>query len=134
MSILSNTTEAGAAPALRPIMAKREKPSLPARKPKVPPPHPGVGIGHDIEDVGLSAREAARFMGVNHQTLANLINGKSGITPEMAVRLQAFMGNGEEGAEFWLRLQAEYDLWYVREKLKEEIKQVKPAPREPKSE
>jgi antitoxin HigA-1 len=97
-----------------------------------PPLHPGEIIAGLIEDVGISAREAARSLGVNHQALANVLNGKSAISPEMAVRLQAFMANGDEGAEFWLRLQAEYDLWHARRALKAEIAKIKPAPREPK--
>jgi antitoxin HigA-1 len=89
-------------------------------------------IADIIADVGVSAREAARSLGVNHQAFANVLNGKSAISPEMAVRLQAFMGNGEQGAEFWLRLQADYDLWHARKRLAGEIAKVKPAPREPR--
>ncbi len=52
------------------------------------PPHPGPGIRDDIDALGLSIAEAAQGMGITRQQLYNLINGKSGITPEMAVRLE----------------------------------------------
>jgi plasmid maintenance system antidote protein VapI len=45
--------------------------------------------------------------------------------------MQAFMGNDEQGAEFWLRLQADYDIWQARQRLKSEVAQIVPAPRVP---
>jgi antitoxin HigA-1 len=75
------------------------------------PPHPGSGIRDDIEALGLSVAEAAVGMGVTRQQLYNLINGKSGITSEMAVRLEKAIGSS---AEQWLRLQNAYDLARVR--------------------
>ena len=76
------------------------------------PPHPGAGIRHDIEALGLSIAEAALGMGITRQQLYNLVNGKSGITPEMAVRLEKAVGSS---ADHWLRLQAAHDLARVRQ-------------------
>lgn len=132
MLISNNTIEAPRSAAHEVLpMAKPATKSLPARPRKIAPDHPGIGIGHILDDVGLSIREAALMMGVSHNALANLAKGQAAISPEMAVRLQAFMGNGEAGAEFWLRLQADYDLWHARQKLKDDIAKVVPAPREP---
>ena len=72
------------------------------------PPHPGLSVRHDcIESLDLSITEAADILGVTRQTLNNLVNGKSGISPEMAIRLDKAFGGG---ADTWLRLQAAYDL------------------------
>ena len=72
------------------------------------PPHPGSSVRHDcIEPLGLTVTEAAKALAVSRQTLDNLLNGRSGISPEMAIRLDKAFGGG---AEAWLRLQAAYDL------------------------
>jgi addiction module HigA family antidote len=78
------------------------------------PPHPGESVRYDcIEALGLTVTEAARLLGVTRQALNNLLNGKSGISAEMAVRLdKAFGGN----AETWLRMQVAYDLAQVRKR------------------
>ena len=76
------------------------------------PPHPGLSVRHDcIEPLDLSITEAADILGVTRQTLNNLVNGKSGISPEMAIRLDKAFGGG---AETWLRLQMAYDLAQAR--------------------
>ena len=63
------------------------------------PPHPGLSVRHDcIEPCGLTITEAAEILGVTRQTLNNLVNGKAGISPEMAIRLdKAFGGGGKHG-------------------------------------
>lgn len=72
------------------------------------PPHPGLSVRHDcIDPLGLSITEAAEKLGVTRQALNNLVNGKAGISPDMAIRLNKAFGGG---AETWLRLQAAYDL------------------------
>ena len=72
------------------------------------PPHPGLSVRHDcIDPLGLSVTDAAEKLGVTRQALNNLVNGKAGISPEMAIRLDKAFGGG---AETWLRLQAAYDL------------------------
>lgn len=76
------------------------------------PPHPGLSVRHDcLEPLGLSVTEGARVLGVARQTLNNLVNGKSSVSAEMAIRLDKAFGGG---AETWLRLQAAYDLAQAR--------------------
>jgi addiction module HigA family antidote len=75
------------------------------------PPHPGIGLKYDLDALGLSVAEAAKGLGVTRQQLYNVINGKSSITPEMAVRLEKGVGSN---ADHWLRLQAAYDLAQLR--------------------
>ena len=72
------------------------------------PPHPGLSVRHDcLEPLGLSVTEAARKLGVSRKQLSDVVNGRAGISPEMAIRLDKAFGGG---AETWLRLQASYDL------------------------
>ena len=76
------------------------------------PPHPGQHVRLEyLEPLGLSVTEAARTLDVTRANLSNIVNGKSGISPEMAVRLAKAFGGP---AEIWLRLQAAYDLAQVR--------------------
>lgn len=76
--------------------------------PMFSPPHPGLAIRHDcLEPLDLSVTEAAKILGVSRQTLNNVLNGKAGISPEMAIRLDKAFGGG---AETWLRIQTSYDL------------------------
>jgi len=73
------------------------------------PPHPGEIIREFcIEPLNLSVTEAANALGVTRKTLSALINGRSGISPEMALRLSKVFGRTPEG---WLRLQLQFDLW-----------------------
>ena len=69
------------------------------------PPHPGRGLKDDIEALGLTVAEAAEALGITRQQLYNVINGKSGITPEMALRLEKGVGGT---ADAWLGMQEPY--------------------------
>jgi antitoxin HigA-1 len=72
------------------------------------PPHPGRIVRQDcVTPLGLTITDAAKALGVTRQALNNLVNGKAGISPEMAVRLSKAFGGSPE---MWLRLQANYDL------------------------
>ena len=72
------------------------------------PPHPGLSVRHDcLEPLGLSVTEAARRLGVGRKQLSSVVNGRSGISAEMAIRLDRAFGGG---AETWPRMQAAYDL------------------------
>jgi addiction module HigA family antidote len=75
------------------------------------PPHPGLGIRDDIEALGLTIAEAAAGLGITRQQLYNVISGRSGITPEMAVRLEKALGGS---APHWMRLQNAYEIARVR--------------------
>jgi len=82
------------------------------------PPHPGATIREDIlPDLGLSDTEAAQQLGVSRVTLSRLINEQSGISADMARRLEAWLGGPEHGpsAESWLQMQLDYDLWQLRQ-------------------
>jgi addiction module HigA family antidote len=72
------------------------------------PPHPGEIIREFcIEPLNLSVTEAANALGVTRKTFSALLNGRSGISPEMALRLAKVFGRTPEG---WLRLQLQFDL------------------------
>jgi addiction module HigA family antidote len=72
------------------------------------PPHPGLHVRHDcLEPLGLSVTEGAKVLGVTRQALNNLVNGKSGISPEMAIRLSKAFGGSPA---VWLKMQMDYDL------------------------
>lgn len=76
------------------------------------PPHPGrVILQECIEPLGLSITEAATALGVTRNTLSELVNGKRGVSPEMAVRIAKVFGGTEDG---WLVQQAHYELAQVR--------------------
>jgi addiction module HigA family antidote len=80
------------------------------------PPHPGLSVRHDcLEPLGLTVTMAARKLGVSRKQLSDIVNGRAGISPEMAVRLDKAFGGG---AETWLRLQATYDLAQVLKRAK----------------
>jgi len=77
------------------------------------PPHPGRIVRQDcIEPLGLTVTGAAKALGVTRQALNNLVNGKAGISPEMAVRISKAFGGSPD---MWLRLQSNYDLARVRQ-------------------
>jgi antitoxin HigA-1 len=72
------------------------------------PPHPGETVRYDcLEPLGLGVTEGAKVLGVTRQALNNLVNGKSGISPEMAIRLEKAFGGS---AHVWLGVQMAYDL------------------------
>ena len=72
------------------------------------PPHPGLSVRHDcLQPLGLSVTEGARVLGVSRKQFSDVVNCRSGISPEMAIRLDKAFGGG---AETWYRLQAAYDL------------------------
>lgn len=75
------------------------------------PAHPGLGLRDDIEALGWTVAEAAEALGVKRQQLYNVINGKSAITADMAIRLEKGIGST---AEHWLRMQTAYDLAQAR--------------------
>jgi addiction module HigA family antidote len=72
------------------------------------PPHPGLSVRHDcLEPLGLSVTEAASKLGISRKQLSDILNGHSGLSAEMAIRLDKAFGGG---ADTWFRLQATYDL------------------------
>lgn len=72
------------------------------------PVHPGNIIRHDcLVPLGLTVTAAAKVLRVSRQALNNLLNGKAGVSPEMAIRLEKAFGGT---ADTWLRMQMNYDL------------------------
>ena len=80
------------------------------------PPHPGEVLkALCLEPLNLTVTDAARSLGVSRKTLSGVLNGRSGISPEMAVRLSMAFGTS---AESWLSQQIQYDLWHAEKNRK----------------
>ena len=80
------------------------------------PPHPGEVLRElCLEPLGLNVSEAARALGVSRKTLSSILNGRAGISPEMAVRLSIAFATS---AESWLNQQTQYDLWLAEKRRK----------------
>ena len=77
------------------------------------PVHPGKLVKHAIEASGLNVTEAAKGLGVTRQTLSRLINTKTSLSPEMAIRASKAFGST---TEHWLRMQMAYDMVRLRGK------------------
>ena len=79
------------------------------------PPHPGEIIRElCVEPLDLTVTGAAEALGVTRKTLSTLLNGRAGISPEMALRLSKVFGRTAEG---WLRLQLQFDLWKAEQSI-----------------
>jgi addiction module HigA family antidote len=96
------------------------------------PPHPGLSVRLDcLEPLNLTVTEGARLLGVTRQALNNLVNGRAGISPEMAIRLAKAFGSR---AEVWLGMQMAYDLAQARRhegRIKVQRVERLPEPAEP---
>lgn len=80
------------------------------------PPHPGEVLRElYLEPLGLSVTVTAKKLGVSRKTLSELLNGHTGISPTMALRLSAATATT---AESWVNMQAYYDLWQAKKKTK----------------
>src|ERR1017187_8940410 len=85
--------------------------------PMLNPPHPGEGLKEDVViPLGLTATETAKALGISRKTLSEIINRKSPITPDIAVRLERAFNSPP--ADMWMRLQAAYDLRRAEQRLK----------------
>lgn len=93
---------------------------------KRPPTHPGYVVGMELEDLGLSITEAAQRLRVSRQTLSQLVNEKRGVSPEMALRLGRFFGNGPD---LWLNMQTRFDRWRVEHdaETRREVARIEPV-------
>jgi addiction module HigA family antidote len=80
------------------------------------PPHPGELLREDVlPGLGLNVTRAADLLGVSRAALSRVLNGQAGISPEMARRLEYWLGMDNGGcAEVWLAQQAAYDSWQGR--------------------
>ena len=90
------------------------------------PPHPGLSVRHDcLEPLGLNVTEAARKLGISRKQLSGIVNCRSGISPEMAIRLDKAFGGG---AETWYRLQSAYELAQALKKADQiKVERLSPA-------
>lgn len=81
------------------------------------PPHPGETLREDIlPALKLTVTEAAMQLGVTRTTLSRVLNGRAAISPEMALRLEGWLGLENGGrADLWIAQQAAYDLWCARQ-------------------
>ena len=88
------------------------------------PPHPGEVLRDGVfTDIGLTVTNFAERLGITRVSLSRVLNGKAGISADMAVRLAAALGGR---AESWLHLQASYDLWQAKKKLKKQVAKMSP--------
>ncbi len=77
------------------------------------PPHPGEILKElCLKPLGLTVTEAAKALGVSRKTLSSILNGRAGISPEMAIRLSIAF---DTTAESWLNQQVQYDLWQAEQ-------------------
>jgi len=94
------------------------------------PPHPGLTLRDDVlPALGLTVTTAAEQLGVARVTLSRVLNGRAAISPEMALRLEAWLGKDRGGeARLWLGQQTAYDVWQAGLKFKKSLMRVQPAP------
>ncbi len=87
------------------------------------PAHPGESLRDALEAEGWTVTEAAARLGCTRQTLSRLLNGRTGVSPAMALALERI---GWSNAAFWVRRQAQYDL--AQERIRQErVRPVTPA-------
>lgn len=80
------------------------------------PPHPGETLKEDVlPTLGLNVTDAAAQLGVTRPALSRVLNGRAAISPEMALRIEGWLGVENGGrADVWIAQQATYDLWKAR--------------------
>ena len=88
------------------------------------PPHPGEVLRDGVfTDSGISVTDFAERLGVTRVTLSRMLNGKAGVSADMALRLAAALGGT---AQSWLHMQANYDLWHAEKSLRREVARIAP--------
>jgi addiction module HigA family antidote len=80
------------------------------------PPHPGEILREDVlSEMGLSVTEAAKQIGVTRAALSRVLNGHAGISIEMALKIEKWLGVEQGGrAEIWAGMQLDHDMWQAR--------------------
>lgn len=87
----------------------------------LPPPHPGLFIRDGLlPSLGVSVTDGAEQLGISRTNFSRFLNGHVGVSPEMALRLEAWL-RPESSAKEWLQMQLEYDLWLQRQKPAPEV-------------
>lgn len=94
------------------------------------PPHPGLTLRDDVlPALGLQVTQAAEQLGVSRVAFSRVLNGRAAISPEMALRIEAWLGIDRGGeARLWLAVQSAYDVWQAQQRFKAEPMHVQPAP------
>lgn len=94
------------------------------------PPHPGLTLRDSVlPALGLSVTEAAQQLGVSRVAFSRVLHGHAAISPEMALRIEAWLGVTRGGeARLWLAEQSAYDVWQAEQRLKAAPFNVQPAP------
>ena len=94
------------------------------------PPHPGLTLRDDLlPALALNVTQAAEQLGVSRVALSRMLNGRAAISPEMALRLEAWLGADRGGdARVWLAQQSAYDVWQAQQRFKTTPMRVQPAP------
>lgn len=94
------------------------------------PPHPGLTLRDDVlPALGLTVTDAALQLGVSRVALSRVLNGRAAISPEMALRIEAWLGVERGGeARLWLAEQSAYDVWQATQRFKSKPMRVRPAP------
>jgi addiction module HigA family antidote len=94
------------------------------------PPHPGQTLRDDVlPALGLGVTQAAGQLGVSRVALSRVLNGRAAISPDMALRLEAWLGAARGGdARVWLAQQSAYDVWQAEQRFKVAPMRVQPAP------
>jgi len=89
------------------------------------PPHPGELLKEDVlPELGITVTDAANQLGVTRVAFSRIVNGRAGISPDMALRLAAWLGTSPES---WLTMQTAYDLWQAEQKTRPPISAARPA-------
>ncbi len=93
------------------------------------PPHPGETLRDDVlPALGLTVTDAAQALDVTRVALSRVLNGRAAVSPEMALRLERWLGVENGGrANLWLGMQAAHDLWAVEKAARPKLKRIKPV-------
>jgi len=95
---------------------------LKTKRPNRIPTHPGALLREDVlPAMDLSVTEFARYIGISRQRVHKILAETDSITPNTALRIGKFVGNGPE---IWLSMQQSHDLWRTQQELKKEIAQI----------
>jgi addiction module HigA family antidote len=94
------------------------------------PPHPGLTLRDDVlPALGLTVTQAAQQLDVSRVTLSRVLNGRAAISPDMALRIEAWLGVERGGeARVWMAEQSAFDMWQATERFKTKPMHVQPAP------
>ena len=94
------------------------------------PPHPGLTLRDDVlPALGLTVTQAAAQLDVSRVALSRVLNARAAISPDMALRIEAWLGIERGGeARLWLAEQSAYDVWQASQRFKASPMHVKPAP------